>query len=324
MPDIAALGEILIDLTQTGLDEKGCPVYTAFPGGAPANVAVAAARLGASAGFIGKVGKDGFGRSLRETLRQNEVDDSGLFETKEASTTLAVVSVDGGERSFSFYRSPGADTLLTAEEAVGALESFAVFPAVLHVGSLSLTDEPCAGATYAALDLAKARGSLISCDPNYRASLWKDEETAIEKMKSLVPYTDVIKLSEEELPLLTGTDDPEKGSLLLAEAGVPLVAVTLGENGAFYRLGDIIGSVPGIKIDLADTNGAGDSFLGALLSRLNGLTADELRRVTAAEIKEHVSFANAAAALTCTASGAIPALPTLDEVHRFLNVTGRR
>lgn len=107
MPDIAALGEILIDLTQTGLDEKGCPVYTAFPGGAPANVAVAAARLGASAGFIGKVGSDGFGRSLRETLRQNEVDDSGLFETKDASTTLAVVSVDGGERSFSFYRSSG-------------------------------------------------------------------------------------------------------------------------------------------------------------------------------------------------------------------------
>lgn len=190
---------------------------------------------------------------------------------------------------------------------------------MLHVGSLSLTDEPSAEATLAAIVNAKSRGSLISYDPNYRASLWKDEKAAVEKMKSLVPYADIIKLSDEELPLLTGTDDPEKGSLLLAGQGVSLVTVTLGENGAFYRLGDIAGSVPGIKVKLADTNGAGDSFLGALLSRLRGKTADELKKLTAAEIKEHVSFANAAAALTCTASGATPALPSLDEATRFLN-----
>ena len=122
MTDIITLGELLIDLTQNGVDENGSGIFTAFPGGAPANVAVAAVRLGATAGFIGKVGNDAFGRSLADVLKKDNVDTTGLFFDDEEPTTMAIVAVDeSGEREFSFYRDPGADTQLTAEEAIEAL-----------------------------------------------------------------------------------------------------------------------------------------------------------------------------------------------------------
>ena len=141
MTQILTLGEVLIDLTQTGTDEKGIPQFAAFPGGAPANVAVAASRLGAKAGFIGKIGGDAFGAQLRRTLETDHVDTSFLFETEDVPTTLAIVSVDaGGERNFSFYRDPGADTQLTEEEATAFLDGG--LPLILHFGSLSLTTEP--------------------------------------------------------------------------------------------------------------------------------------------------------------------------------------
>ena len=322
MPQIVALGELLIDLTQTGSSPDGFPAFTAFPGGAPANVAVAAARLGTDAAFIGKTGSDSFGRQLRQTLADNKVDVSGLYETPDAPTTLAVVSVDEkGERSFSFYRSPGADTLLTAEEAVKALVSFEDAPVFFHVGSLSLTSEPSREATFEAVRYAKTAGSLISYDPNYRASLWSSEKEAKERMRSLLPYVDIIKLSEEELPLLTDTSDPRSGSIILSRQGISLVLITLGENGAFYRCSDETGLVPGRRVDVADTNGAGDTFLGALLTRL--LSENEKKPVIgpAEKIKDCVAFANNAAALTCMKSGAIPAMPDKETLENYLKTS---
>ena len=190
MAEIITLGELLIDLTQRGTDENGNGEFTAFPGGAPANVAVAASRLGVSTGFIGKVGDDAFGRSLADTLKKDNVDISGLFyddyqPTTMAITTMAIVSVDEkGERDFSFYRKPGADTQLTVDEAVGALS--ADMPKILHVGSLSLTTSPGDEACVEAIKCAKKNGALISYDPNYRGALWDSEERAIEMMKSLL------------------------------------------------------------------------------------------------------------------------------------------
>lgn len=313
MPEIIALGEVLIDLTQIGTSPEGIRRYAANPGGAPANVAVAAARLGASTGFIGKVGTDTFGRDLRQVLLDNGVDVSGLCETAEA-TTLAVVSVSPvGERSFTFYRSPGADTLLTEEEALEALSGYDVFPRFLHFGSLSLTAEPARAATLAAAGFAKGRGSLISYDPNYRESLWPDEDTAVRWMREPIPLADVLKLSDEELPLIIGTGDLEAGTKALAEQGPRLILVTLGGEGVFYRLGTATGRVPGRSVKLADTNGAGDTFLGAVLSRL--ARDATLEALTEETLREVLQFANAAAALTCSRSGAIPAMPTLAEVE---------
>lgn len=315
MAEVLTLGELLIDLTQTGVDAAGVRQFAANPGGAPANVAVALSRLGVAAGFIGKVGADAFGRDLRAVLVKNGVDVRGLYETDEVLTTEAVVSVRAdGERSFAFYRSPGADTLLTAEEALAALDPL---PRVLHVGSVSLTAEPARTATLRAVEAARARGVWISYDPNYRAALWPDEQTAVAWMKRLLPMTDVLKLSDEELPLLTGTDDPAHGTQLLAGHGIRLILLTMGSRGTFYRFGGGTGTVPSVSVRVADTNGAGDTFLGALLRGLV-LCGRPPEALTRAELERLIRFANCAAALTCTRHGAIPAMPDLDEAERFV------
>ena len=315
MAKLLTLGELLVDLTQIGMDDRKIRQFAANPGGAPANVAVAAARLGCPSGFIGKVGRDTFGADLRDVLVRSGVETGGLYETGKALTTEAVVSVaPGGERSFAFYRNPGADTLLTEEEALSAMKEL---PRVLHVGSVSLTADPVRSATLGAVRYAREKNVLVSYDPNYRANLWPDQETALTWMKKPLPMTDILKISDEELPLLTGTDDPEAGTALLAELGIRLIVVTLGSKGVFFRLGEACGTVPGYKVKVADTNGAGDTFHGALLSRLIGRGEHPLDGLTAEELASMLDFANRAAALTCSRSGAIPAMPTLAEVEAF-------
>ena len=312
MKDVITLGELLIDLTQNGEDENGNGKFTAFPGGAPANVAVAASKLGASTGFIGKVGNDAFGRKLAETLTKEGVDTDGLLVDDDVPTTMAIVSVDpAGEREFTFYRKPGADTQITAAEAVEALS--AELPKVLHVGSLSMTDSPSKEACEEAVRFAKDKGAIISYDPNYRAALWDTEEHAIEMMKLLLPLADILKVSDEEMEMLTGTKDYSEGCWALAECGISLIMVTLGTDGVFVKYGDFEEHIPGFKVKVADTNGAGDTFLGAMLYRiasreglLEGISEDELR--------SFVTYANKAASLTCSRHGAIPAMPTADEL----------
>ncbi|MBQ6440254.1 MAG: carbohydrate kinase [Mogibacterium sp.] len=314
--DIITLGELLIDLTQRGSDENGNGEFTAYPGGAPANVAVAASRLGSSTGFIGKVGDDAFGRSLADTLKKDNVDIRGLYYDDYQPTTMAIVSVDeSGERDFSFYRKPGADTQLTVDEAVAALS--ADLPKILHVGSLSMTTSPGKEACEEAVKYAKENGSIISYDPNYRAALWDSEEHAIEMMKVLLPFADILKVSDEEMVMLTGTDDFEEGSRILAEYGCGLVMVTLGSDGVFVRMGSKSATVPGFSVEVADTNGAGDTFLGAMLMQIaKGVNSSE---DVWAQILKMVRYANKAASLTCSRHGAIPAMPSLAEMEKEFN-----
>ena len=296
MTDITAVGEILIDLTQSGVNELGIPVFAANPGGAPANLAVAAARLGASSAFIGKVGTDSFGTFLRNTLVENKVD-------------VSVALDKTGERTFSFYRDPSADVNLCCEEISEEQLKNTRF---LHFGSVSLTTDPARSATLYAARTAKQHGALISYDPNYRASLWSDEATAIQRMLEPLPMVDVLKVSDEELPLLTGTEDLDKGSQILADKGIALVLVTLGANGAYYRFGSHTGHIPGVKVKVGDTNGAGDTFFGATLAQLAKF--GKLADITVPELETIITIANKAAALTTSRHGAIPAMPTYNEV----------
>ncbi len=295
MKDLVTIGEILIDLTYSGRD-KGVPVYTANPGGAPANVAVAAARLGADAAFIGKVGRDYYGDFLR------------------APTTLAVVSVsETGERSFSFYRRNCADTLLSSEEISTELLGNSRF---LHFGSVSLTDDPARTATLFAAQKAKELGAVVTYDPNYRANLWNSEEEAVERMKSVLGFVDILKISDEELPLLTGTDDPVEGTRQLSDTyGISLILLTLGPDGAFYRRGEETGKAEGFKVKVADTNGAGDTFFGSFLSRMIALGIYRPEQLTSEQLYESVRTANLAASLTTSRHGAIPAMPDLKELE---------
>lgn len=310
MMDITAVGEVLIDLTQSGLTEQGIPRFDANPGGAPANLTVAASRLGASTAFVGRVGRDSFGDFLRRTLEENHVNTAGLSVDPVQHTTLAVVSLDAtGERNFSFYRDPSADVNLAFEDIP---QDLLANTKILHFGSVSLTAEPARSATLKAAEAAKAKGAVISYDPNYRASLWCDEQTAIENMLQPLPMVDILKVSDEELPLLTGTNDLEEGSRILAAKGIRLVLVTLGAHGAFYRFGEHTGSIPGIQVKVGDTNGAGDTFFGAALSKLKDY--GKLENLSCETLEEILVFANKAAAITTSRHGAIPAMPNLNEI----------
>lgn len=311
MTDILAIGEILIDLTQSGLTEQGIPRFDANPGGAPANLAVAASRLGAKTAFIGKVGDDSFGVFLKNCLAENGVDVSGLVTDPVQHTTLAVVALDAaGERTFSFYRDPSADVDLSAEDvSMEQLKS----ARILHFGSVSLTAEPARGATLYAAKTAGELGAIVSYDPNYRASLWPDQETAVARMLEPLELVDILKVSDEELPLLTGTDDMEAGTAILAEKGISLVFVTCGPNGAFYRFNGQTGHVDGVPCKVGDTNGAGDTFFGAALSQI--VRHESLKDIEITELERIIAFANKAASLTTSRHGAIPAMPTLEEVN---------
>lgn len=318
--DLVTVGELLVDLTQTGVDERGVRTLAANPGGAPANVAVAASRLGVKTAFVGCIGKDAFGDSLRETLEKDNVDTSGLVAHDTIPTTLAVVTVNpDGERSFTFYRRPGADICLTREAIPEALLTETP---ILHFGSVSLTDDPARSATLAAAKDAKAAGALITYDPNYRPALWLSEEEAIQWMRAPLDLVDVLKISDEETALLSGKADPAEAAEVLTARGIRLVLVTLGPDGVYYRYqpeeGEpLTGHVPGYSVQVADTNGAGDTFFGAFLSKLTQ-RPDGLDGFTAEELEADLRFSNRAASLTTSRPGAIPAMPTLEEVEAAL------
>ncbi|MCD8131433.1 MAG: carbohydrate kinase [Lachnospiraceae bacterium] len=317
---ITAIGEILIDLTQIGVNSSNIPLFAANPGGAPANVAVAASRLGARSAFIGCVGHDAYGKQLRQTLEADGVDVRGLYVTDSAPTTLAVVSVDQkGERSFQFYRHPGADIYLNFENiSRNVLEE----TAILHFGSVSLTDEPSRSATLLSAKYARNHGKLISYDPNYRAALWSDGDEAAAMMRRPLPMVDILKISDEETVLLSGYEDPTEAAICLEAMGIQLVLVTLGANGVLYRYQGRTGIVPGYHVQVSDTNGAGDTFLGAVLAKL-AKRRRALSDLPENELRQILSYANAAAALTTSRPGAIPAMPGKREVLAFMERPAR-
>ena len=314
--ELTVLGELLIDFTQAGESENGMRLFEQNPGGAVANVATAAARLGHKTAFIGKVGNDMHGRFLARVLEEVGIDCRGLVFSDEAFTTLAFVALDEkGERSFSFARKPGADTCLRPEELNRELLQSS---RILHVGSLSLTAEPARSATLTAIRQAKTAGSIISYDPNYRASLWENKDQAREQMRSLLSMVDIMKLSDNETALLTDCSCPRQAALALNGRGIPCVAVTLGAAGALVCIGGETATVPGFPVPaVRDTTGAGDAFWGGFLARFleTGLKPEELHLSDAVEFAR---WGNAAAACCIQKRGAIPAMPGREELARWL------
>lgn len=311
MLDVTALGEILIDFTPCGKSATGQRIFEQNPGGAPANVLTCLSKCGRKTAFIGKVGADMHGAFLKSVLAENNICTDGVVIDVKVFTTLAFVALsDNGERSFSFARKPGADTCLTKEELK---EELIRNSKVFHIGSLSLTAEPACGTTFRALDVAKESGCIVSYDPNYRAPLWDDKETAIEGMRSVLSYVDVMKLSDEETELLTDKTDPKEAADVLLAKGVSVVAVTLGADGALVatKEGSVI--VLGYKAGMVDSTGAGDSFWGGFLHKLleSGKRPEE---VTLEDAAGFAKYGNAVASLCVEKRGAIPAMPTLEEI----------
>jgi fructokinase len=315
--DVTSLGEILIDFTYAGLSSAGQVLYERNAGGAPANVAAAVARLGGVSAFIGKTGKDIFGDFLRKTLQEYGIETRGMQISTDQPTTLAFVTLaPGGERSFSFYRNPGADTQLSTSVLDIGLLCDTQF---LHVGSLSLTHESAREATLAAISQVRKAGGFISYDPNWREPLWENRETGIGMMKTLFQYADVVKVSDEELFLLFGTTDYSAGAQAILEQGPSLVLVTLGPKGVFFKTRKYEGTVVAPAVTVVDTTGAGDSFVGGLLYRLTRSSGGKnpFDR-TEEELVKDLHFANAVASLCVTKRGAIPAMPVLSDVHYLL------
>lgn len=318
MLDVIAIGELLVDFTPAGRTAEHNELFECHPGGAPANVVTALSRLGVSTGLISKVGGDPFGSLLHRRLLDVGVDVSEVSFTDEASTTLAFVHLeDQGNRSFSFFRKPGADTFLKVEDI--SLERIQQCK-VLHFGSVSLTHEPARSATQTAVIQAKEAGVLLSFDPNLRMSLWESEEEARQQILWGMNYADVLKISEEELYFICNTNDIEKGSLeLQRQFNIPLIVVTLAEKGCYYRLAHLEGYVEGFQVDTIDTTGAGDAFLGCLLYHI--LKSEyALEHVTTQQMISMLTFANAGGALVTTRKGALEAMPTIDEIEQFMKL----
>ena len=316
MFDVTAIGELLIDFTSTGTDSSGVLSYARLPGGAPANVLAANRKLGGKTAFIGKVGQDAFGDFLEKTLSDIGIETQGLIRSKDVHTTLAFVQLDEkGDRSFTFYRNPGADMMLTPEEVD---DSLILDSHILHFGAVSLSREPAGSATLHAVLTAKKAGKIVSYDPNYRPLLWGDAAQALTVMREYAVFADIIKVSEEELILLTEEEDPVKGAAVLSELGATLVLISMGTKGAFYYMDGVFGTVPAYDVKTIDTNGAGDAFLGAVHYRLRNKSLAEIRRLGRDDMEDIVAFANAAGSLTTTKNGAISAMPTLPEVEECM------
>ena len=312
--DVIALGELLIDFTMNGQSEQGNNMFEACPGGAPCNVLALLNKMGKKTAFIGKVGKDQFGVLLRDTITEAGIDASNLMVDENVNTTLAFVhTFPDGDREFSFYRNPGADMMLTADEVnPEVVKDTKVF----HFGTLSMTHEGVREATKKAVETAKANGCLVSFDPNLRPPLWSSLDLAKEQMEYGFGKCDILKISDNEIQFVSGKEDYDEGIAYLQETyNIPLILLTMGKDGsrAYYKGMRV--ERPGFSVKAIETTGAGDTFCG---SSLNYLVDHDFENLTEEQLGEMLTFANAAAALVTTKKGAIKAMPVKEEVLELI------
>ena len=313
--DVTALGELLIDFTENGSSSQGNPVMEANPGGAPCNVLAMLERLGKKTAFIGKVGKDMFGTQLKNAVEEVGIDTRNLIMDENCHTTLAFVhTYPDGDRDFSFYRDPGADMMLTKEEVQkNLIEASRIF----HFGTLSSTHEGVREATRYAIELAKEAGCIVTFDPNLRPPLWKSLEDARAEIEYGMSKCDVLKISDNEVEFMCGTTDYNKGAAMLQEKyNIPLILITMGKDGsrAYYK-DMIVEAAPFLQENTIETTGAGDTFCA---STLNYVLDHGLENLTEENLKELLTFANAAASLITTRKGALRVMPTREEVESFI------
>lgn len=313
--DVVALGELLIDFTENGTSAQGNPIYEANPGGAPCNVLAMLTKLGKKTAFIGKVGQDIFGKRLKATLEEVGIDASNLVMDEETRTTLAFVETFAdGDRDFSFYRNPGADMMLRAEEVdMELVKNTKIF----HFGTLSMTHEGVRNATKSAVTAAKEAGALVSFDPNLREPLWKSLEDAREQTAYGLSQCDILKISDNEIQWFTGEKDYDAGIRKLREQyDIPLIMLSMGKEGsrAYYK--ELRVEIkPFLQDKTIETTGAGDTF-GACC--LNYVLENGLDDMDEGKLREMLTFANAAASIITTRKGALRVMPGAEEVREFL------
>lgn len=314
--DVVALGELLIDFTVNGESPQGNTIFEANPGGAPCNVLAMLNKLGRKTAFIGKVGNDIFGTTLKDTLEEAGIDTKGLLFDEDVRTTLAFVKTSkGGERDFSFYRNPGADMMLTAFEIDEELLSNT---SVFHFGTLSMTNKRNREATIKAIDIAKENGALISFDPNLREPLWKNLSDAKRQTAFGFVNCDILKIADNELTWFTEEEDIDKAmEILRSRYNIPLIMLSLGSKGsrAYYK--DLCVEVnPFLLKETIETTGAGDTFGACCLNFVLKYGLDSLNKE---RLIEMLQFANAAAAIVTTKRGALKVMPDARAVETLIS-----
>ena len=315
--DVVALGELLIDFTEHGLSEQGNPLWEANPGGAPCNVLAMLSKLGRKTAFIGKVGNDVYGRQLRAVVSEAGIDTSALLDDPSVHTTLAVVhTFENGDRDFSFYRNPGADMMLSANDLpMSMLQNCRIF----HFGTLSMTHEGVREATVQAVQYAKACGAIISFDPNLRPPLWSSLAEARTQIGWGLKHSDVVKIADNELEFLTGETDFDKGAAILREwfPNIRLLNVTAGPEGSYCYYDKTRVYVSAFLLGgTIETTGAGDTFCACVL---HDVLENGLDDRTEESLTNMLRYANAAAYLVTTKKGAIRSMPAPEDIDRVLS-----
>ena len=309
--DVTALGELLVDFTENGISAQGNTLLEANPGGAPCNVLAMLKNLGKKTAFIGKIGNDALGKMLKKTVKDQGICIDNLVEDEEIHTTLAFVHSDkDGDRSFSFYRNPGAVLMLQWEEIN---VDFLVNTKIFHFGTLSMTEEEIKNVTKKAVQKAKENGVLISFDPNFRPPLWKDMEDARQQMWYGIGQCDILKISDDEILFLTGTKDIDEGIARIREKShAKLICATMGKNGSkVYYKGKTVFGRPFLRKDTIETTGAGDTFMACVL---NTVLEKGLEQLTQESLTEMLLFANAASSIITTRKGALKVMPQRQEI----------
>ncbi len=313
--DVVALGELLIDFTENGVSAQGNPVYEANPGGAPCNVLAMLNKLGHKTAFAGKVGVDIFGRRLKEVLDRVGIGTQGLVMDPDVRTTLAFVqTLADGDRDFSFYRNPGADMMLRADEL--KTELFASCR-IFHFGTLSMTHDAVRTATKKAISVARESGALISFDPNLRPPLWVSLDLARQQVDYGLRQCQILKISDNEIQWFTGKEDFDEGVRCLQETyQIPLILLSMGKSGsrAYYR-NLRVEKAPYLQKNTIETTGAGDTFGGCCLHFILRYGLDQLDEE---KLTEMLSFANAAASIITTRKGALKVMPEEKEIRELI------
>ena len=317
-PRVLCLGEILFDCLadKPGVSLEEVESWTAYPGGAPANVACALVKLGTAAGFIGAVGGDELGNSLVEVLQEVGVDTAGVQRHPSAPTRqVYVLRNQAGDRNFAgfgeFNTADFADTRLLAAQLPDVLFENAEY---LVLGTLELAYPESREALVRAIELAEQYDVKIILDINWRPVFWPNPDEAKAHIIIILKKVDFVKLSEEEAEWLFATTDA--GAITYRLDSVEGVLVTAGEKGCAYCLSENEGKIPAFTVDVEDTTGAGDAFLAGFVSQLCKVGIKSL--ATPEITKKIVTYASAVGAMSAMKPGAIRSQPTAAEVEAFL------
>lgn len=310
MTDLYSIGEMLIDFIP-GSEPAS---YIRKAGGAPTNVAIAAAKNGLSASMCCKVGDDDFGRFLMDTLEEYHVNAACKELCKDAVTTMAFVTLkEDGDRVFTFARKPGADMFLTEDDVKEADIEDSV---IIHAGSYTLSAGPAVAATVKAMRMGHEKDKLVSFDVNYRNVVWNDDvQGCTNAVMDVLKYVDLLKISDEEVEMMGGVDALPA---LMKEHGITVLVETLGADGSQAFFGDEVIRIQGRKVKAVDATGAGDAFWGGFLSSLRIQGVEKASDLTADIIRKAMEYGNVSGCICVQSKGAIASIPTREQIEEYM------